>query len=75
MRKDVELLRKPLYIVTAGDLSITAAEVETMFGSVLDLCQTWDALVLMDEVDIFLENAVQYGNPAQRIGMRHVASS
>uniref|UniRef100_A0A6S8JUK5 AAA+ ATPase domain-containing protein n=1 Tax=Amphora coffeiformis TaxID=265554 RepID=A0A6S8JUK5_9STRA len=50
-----ELLRKPLYIVTAGDLGITAAEVEKTLGAVLDLCQTWDALVLIDEADIFLE--------------------
>ncbi|KAG7367454.1 phospholipid-translocating P-type ATPase, flippase [Nitzschia inconspicua] len=50
-----ELLKKPLYIVTAGDLGTTAAEVEKTLGSVLDLCQTWDALVLIDEADIFLE--------------------
>ena len=50
-----ELLRKPLYIVTAGDLGITAAEVEKTLGAVLELCQTWDALVLIDEADIFLE--------------------
>ena len=50
-----ELLRKPLYIVTAGDLGITASEVEKTLGSVLDLCQTWDALVLIDEADVFLE--------------------
>lgn len=50
-----ELLRKPLYIVTAGDLGITASEVEKTLGAVLDLCQTWDALVLIDEADIFLE--------------------
>lgn len=50
-----ELLRKPLYIVTAGDLGITAAEVEKTLRAVLDLCQTWDALVLIDEADIFLE--------------------
>jgi DNA replication protein DnaC len=50
-----ELLRKPLYIVTAGDLGITAAEVEKTLGAVLDLCQTWDALVLIDEADVFLE--------------------
>ena len=49
------MLRKPLYIVTAGDLGITAAEVEKTLGAVLDLCQTWDALVLIDEADIFLE--------------------
>ena len=50
-----ELLKKPLYVVTAGDLGITASEVEKHLGSVLELCQTWDALVLMDEADIFLE--------------------
>jgi len=50
-----ELLKKPLYIVTAGDLGITAAEVEKTLGSVLELCSTWDALVLIDEADIFLE--------------------
>ncbi|CAB9527803.1 AAA family ATPase [Seminavis robusta] len=50
-----ELLKKPLYIVTAGDLGITAAEVEKTLGSVLELCQTWDALVLLDEADVFLE--------------------
>ena len=50
-----ELLQKPLYVVTAGDLGITAGEVEKSLGSVLELCQTWDALVLIDEADIFLE--------------------
>mmetsp|Transcript_29693 Transcript_29693/g.59406 ORF Transcript_29693/g.59406 Transcript_29693/m.59406 type:complete len:867 (-) Transcript_29693:53-2653(-) len=50
-----ELLKKPLYVVTAGDLGITASEVEKSLGGVLDLCSTWDALVLVDEADIFLE--------------------
>lgn len=36
-------------------LGITAAEVEKTLGAVLELCQTWDALVLIDEADIFLE--------------------
>ena len=35
-----ELLEKPLYIVTAGDLGISASEVEKNLGSVLELCQT-----------------------------------
>jgi len=50
-----ELLRKPLYIVSAGDLGIEASAVEKTLGSVLELCSTWDALVLIDEADIFLE--------------------
>merc|ERR1712029_488175 len=32
-----------------------ASDVEKNLGSVLELCQTWDALVLIDEADIFLE--------------------
>lgn len=50
-----ELLRKPLYIISAGDLGIEANAVEKTLGSVLELCSTWDALVLIDEADIFLE--------------------
>eukprot|EP00804_Cyclotella_cryptica_P012300 CCRYP_019993-RA/>CCRYP_019993-RA protein AED:0.05 eAED:0.05 QI:87/0.5/0.33/1/1/1/3/0/879 len=50
-----ELLKKPLYVVTAGDLGTTASELEKSLGAVLDLCSTWDALVLIDEADIFLE--------------------
>jgi len=50
-----ELLKKPLYVVTAGDLGTLPGEVEKSFGCVLDLCSTWDALVLVDEADIFLE--------------------
>jgi DNA replication protein DnaC len=50
-----ELLKKPLYCITAGDLGITASEVEKSLGSVLELCSTWDSLVLIDEADIFLE--------------------
>lgn len=50
-----ELLKKPLYVVTAGDLGTTAPELEKSLGGVLDLCSTWDALVLIDEADIFLE--------------------
>lgn len=41
--------------MTAGDLGITAAKVKKILGALLDLCQTWDALVLIDEADIFLE--------------------
>lgn len=41
--------------MTAGDLGTTAAELEKSLGGVLTLCSTWDALVLLDEADIFLE--------------------
>lgn len=50
-----ELLHKPLYTVSLGQLGSTAAELETNLNSILSLCARWDALILLDEADIFLE--------------------
>ncbi|KAI9156062.1 hypothetical protein H9P43_009172 [Blastocladiella emersonii ATCC 22665] len=50
-----ELLHKPLYYVTMGELGTTPEAMETRLGEVLDLCAGWDALVLIDEVDTFVE--------------------
>ena len=50
-----EMLEMPLYVVTAGDLGVTAAEVEKKLSEVLRLCAEWNALTLIDEADIFLE--------------------
>ena len=50
-----ELLQQPLYIVTAENLGVTAFKIEQTLGSVLDLCQTWDALVLINKAGVFLE--------------------
>ena len=51
----VQLLQKPLYIVTAGDMDVTGSEVKQTLGSVLDLCQTWDSLVFIDEPGVSWE--------------------
>ena len=50
-----ELLEKPLYIVTAGDLGISAAEVETNLGSVLELCQTCTYIFVSSLVLSFMQ--------------------
>lgn len=50
-----EMLHRPLYTVTAGDLGITAAEVEQNLSAVLQICSEWGALTLIDEADLFLE--------------------
>jgi hypothetical protein len=50
-----EMLEMPLYVVTAGDLGVTAAEVEKKLSEVLRLCSEWNALTLIDEADTFLE--------------------
>lgn len=50
-----ELLQVPLYVLSAGDLGHDAVAVETKLRSVLSLVSTWNALLLIDEADIFLE--------------------
>lgn len=50
-----ELLHLPLYIVTMGELGATAQSLEHRLGEVLELCSEWNALVLLDEADIFVE--------------------
>ncbi|KAI9240656.1 MAG: P-loop containing nucleoside triphosphate hydrolase protein [Podila humilis] len=50
-----EVLHRPLYYVTMGELGMTPDEMERRLGDVLDLCADWNALVLLDEADVFLE--------------------
>jgi hypothetical protein len=54
-----EMLHKPLYSVTMGELGTTPTELEEKLSDVFELAKTWDALVLMDEADIFLERRGQ----------------
>ncbi|KAL8878015.1 MAG: hypothetical protein Q9198_004089 [Flavoplaca austrocitrina] len=47
--------KRPLYTVTAGDLGTSAADVELGMGKALRLAERWNAIVLIDEADVFLE--------------------
>lgn len=57
-----EMLHRPLYSVSLGQLGISPSELETKLGEVLDLCSRWDALILLDEADIFLEKRSSTGS-------------
>lgn len=50
-----ELLRCPLYCVSAGELGTDPARLETELQKVLDIAHSWGALLLLDEADVFLE--------------------
>ena len=50
-----ELLHKPLYSVTVGELGTNASELETKLQQILQLCDSWNAILLLDEADIFME--------------------
>jgi len=50
-----EMLHRPLYYVTMGELGVQPQEMEKRLGDVLELCSGWNALALLDEADVFLE--------------------
>jgi SpoVK/Ycf46/Vps4 family AAA+-type ATPase len=57
-----EMLHRPLYTVSLGQLGVTPSELETKLNEILDLCGRWDALILLDEADIFLEKRSSTGS-------------
>jgi len=50
-----ELLRCPLYMVSAGELGTDSRFLETELQRILDICHAWGAILLLDEADVFLE--------------------
>jgi hypothetical protein len=50
-----ERLERPLYMISVGELGTHAQEVETKLTEVLETAQKWNAVLLLDECDIFLE--------------------
>ncbi|KAG8526543.1 uncharacterized protein KY384_008744 [Bacidia gigantensis] len=55
-----ELLRKPLYAVSVGELGIKGGDVEHNLTTILDVAHTWGAILLLDEADVFLEARTNY---------------
>lgn len=50
-----ELLHKPLYSVGVGELGVNTETLEAKLRNILDVAVIWDAVLLLDEADIFLE--------------------
>lgn len=50
-----ERLQRPLYSVGVGELGTSVDELETNLRNILDVATTWNAVVLLDEADIFME--------------------
>lgn len=46
--------RKPLFVITCGDLGLTPNEVEESLKNVFRLAHLWDCVLLLDEADVFL---------------------
>lgn len=41
--------------MTAGELGTSADSVEESLSDILELCTKWNAILLLDEADVFLE--------------------
>jgi hypothetical protein len=50
-----EFSRRPLYIVSSGDLGTDSSTLDDRLSRTLDLASTWKAVLLIDEADVFLE--------------------
>ncbi|CAI7645434.1 unnamed protein product [Penicillium glandicola] len=50
-----EVMKVPLYAMSAGDLGVEATEFETKLQDILEMVPRWGALLLLDEADVFME--------------------
>lgn len=50
-----EEMKVPLFIMSAGDLGIDSRHIEARLLNVLGMCTRWNAILLLDEAEIFLE--------------------
>ncbi|GAB7360033.1 hypothetical protein MBLNU230_g7556t1 [Neophaeotheca triangularis] len=49
-----EEMNVPLYMMSAGDLGLDPRSVESKLQGVLEICTRWNAILLIDEADVFL---------------------
>ncbi|KAE8392461.1 P-loop containing nucleoside triphosphate hydrolase protein [Aspergillus alliaceus] len=50
-----EVMRVPLYVLSAGDLGTSARGVENALKDILRMVPKWGAVLLLDEADVFME--------------------
>ncbi|GAB7357498.1 hypothetical protein MBLNU459_g0032t1 [Dothideomycetes sp. NU459] len=50
-----EEMKVPLFIMSAGDLGMDSRTIEGRLLVILSMCTRWNAILLLDEADIFLE--------------------
>jgi hypothetical protein len=50
-----ELLKRPLYSITSGELGTNIDKLEQKLVQILEIAEKWNAVVLVDEADVFME--------------------
>ncbi|KAF8911924.1 P-loop containing nucleoside triphosphate hydrolase protein [Mucidula mucida] len=70
-----EHVKRPLYLVGAGDLGTDANSLDLALERVFEVATTWKAIVLIDEADVFLEQRSLHDlvrNAMVAVFLRHV---
>ncbi|KAI3604465.1 p-loop containing nucleoside triphosphate hydrolase protein [Moniliophthora roreri] len=70
-----EHVRRPLYLVGAGDLGTDSGTLDATLERVFEVATTWKAIVLIDEADVFLEQRSLHDlhrNAMVAVFLRHV---
>ncbi|KAF9489070.1 P-loop containing nucleoside triphosphate hydrolase protein [Pleurotus eryngii] len=49
-----EVTHRPLYAISAGELGTFSTDVDEKLSQILELAQTWNAVLLLDEAEVFL---------------------
>lgn len=49
-----EVARRPLYMISSGELGESVEDIHDKLKTILELAELWDAVVLLDEADVFL---------------------
>ncbi|KAJ6022069.1 hypothetical protein N7540_007573 [Penicillium herquei] len=50
-----EVMKVPLYVLSAGDLGSNSSDVEYNLNDIMGLVPRWGAVLLIDEADVFME--------------------
>ncbi|RIA83803.1 P-loop containing nucleoside triphosphate hydrolase protein [Glomus cerebriforme] len=55
-----EFLHRPLYAVSVGELGTSVVDLERKLSEILEVASIWNAVILIDEADIFLERRSEH---------------
>lgn len=50
-----EYVKRPLFMVSSGDLGVNSEDLDRQLTEIMDMTSTWGAVLLIDEADVFLE--------------------
>ena len=70
-----EHIRRPLYVVGSGDLGVNPSNLDSTLERIFDVATCWNAIVLIDEADVFLEQRSLHDmerNAMVAVFLRHI---